>query len=142
MNNTLRLTIAAAILLPATAFAGTDKFAEMDTDKDGRITQAEHTVGAGKMFTKIDADNDGSVTAAEMDAAHAKWGDGKKDGKAMSSADKIAKVDSDGDGALTSAEHAEGAKDMFSKIDTDRDGSLTKDELEAGHKREMADNNH
>ncbi|MBB5208953.1 hypothetical protein [Chiayiivirga flava] len=147
MHTTLRIAIAAAILMPAAAaFAGMDKFAEMDTDKDGRISQAEHTVGADKMFAKLDADNNGSVTAAEMDAAHAKWSDkntAKADhaghGKSMSSADKIAKIDSDGDGELTSAEHAEGAKDMFAKMDTDRDGNLTKDELEAGHRKEMAD---
>ena len=147
MHSTLRIAIAFAILMPAaTAFAATDKFAQMDTDKDGRISGAEHAVGAERMFDTIDADNNDSLTAAEMDAGHARWAaeDGKgahaNHGKAMSSADKIAKIDANGDGALTAAEHAEGAKDMFAKMDTDRDGSLTKDELEAGHKREMADN--
>jgi hypothetical protein len=143
MNKTLRNAIALAMLMPAAAaFAGMDKFAEMDTDKDGRISGAEHAVGADAMFHKVDADNSGSVTAAEMDAAHAKWEgkDGKASHDKMSSADKIAKIDSDGDGALTSAEHAEGAKSMFGKMDGDRDGSLTKSELEEGHKREMADN--
>lgn len=144
MNKTLRNALAFAMLMPATAaFAGADKFAEMDTDKDGRISGAEHAVGANTMFQKVDADNSGSITATEMDAAHAKWEgkDGKADhGKMMSSAEKIAKVDSDGDGALTSAEHAEGAKSMFGKMDSDRDGSLTRSELEEGHKREMVDN--
>lgn len=144
MHTNLRHAIAIAIMLPAAAaFAGgdkMDKFAEMDTDKDGRISQAEHIVGADTMFAKIDADNDGSVTAAEMDAAHAKWGDKHKDGKMKSSADKIAKIDSDGDGALSKAEHGEGAKSMFGKMDLDRDGSLTKEELEVGLKHEMADN--
>ena len=152
MHTTLRTAIALAILVPAAAaFAGgdkVDKMSEMDTDANGRITQAEHAVGADRMFEKPDADNNGSVTAAEMDAAHARWSSKNADDKAdhvghdkpMSSADKIAKIDSDGDGALSSAEHAEGAKDMFAKMDTDRDGSLTKDEVEAGHKREMEDN--
>lgn len=143
MTKPLRTALAFALMLPAAAaFAGADKFASMDTDGDGRISGAEHAVGASKMFQKIDADNSGSVTAAEMDAAHAKWAadEGKAMTGKMSSADKIAKIDGDGDGALTAAEHAEGAKSMFAKMDRDNDGSLTKDELEIGHKAEMADN--
>jgi Ca2+-binding EF-hand superfamily protein len=42
----------------------------MDTDKDGRITKAEFTVGEDKLFQKLDANGDGVITQDEMQAAH------------------------------------------------------------------------
>jgi Ca2+-binding EF-hand superfamily protein len=46
-------------------------FARLDTDKDGRISQAEAAKGKrlAKHFDKIDADHDGFVSRAELNAA-------------------------------------------------------------------------
>jgi Ca2+-binding EF-hand superfamily protein len=132
--NRLAIGLAAGggMLLSSAAFAGgmsaDEKFAMMDTNKDGRVSPDEFEVGAKQMFDKMDTNKDGKVTAAEMDAAHA----GKA--KGMSSADKIKKVDTNGDGTLSADEHAAGAKKMFNRMDADHDGYLTKQELEAGHK--------
>jgi|SRR3954464_4537860 Ca2+-binding EF-hand superfamily protein len=72
--------------LAAPAFAGGDHaqlteaqiaerldkvFARLDTDKDGRISQAEAAKGKrlAKHFDKVDADHDGFVSRAELNAA-------------------------------------------------------------------------
>ncbi len=114
--------------------ASVDKeFAMMDTDKDGKISAAEHAAGAKAMFEKMDSNKDGKVTADEMAAAHlAMTGNKAKKGD-MSAAEKIKMVDSDGDGVLTAAEHAKASEEMFAKMDTNKDGFLSKEEMAAGH---------
>jgi len=123
------------------AVAGNDAdkhFKKMDADGDGRITRAEHAVGAKLMFTECDANRDGVVTAAEMDAAMALKGE--KPGKGdKSSAEKIRVIDQNGDGKLTTAEHDAGTEKMFSKMDTNGDGALSKQECDAGMKEMKKD---
>jgi Ca2+-binding EF-hand superfamily protein len=116
--------------------AGADtnqQFAMMDTNKDGRISAAEHAAGARSMFEKMDSNKDGKVTAAEMTAAHkAVTGRAAKKSE-MSAADKIKSVDSNGDGILSAEEHATGSMLTFAQMDADSDGYLSKEELAAGH---------
>jgi Ca2+-binding EF-hand superfamily protein len=126
-------------LVASSAIAGDDKadvdkkFAEMDTNKDGKISSAEHGVGAKAMFDKMDSNKDGKVTAAEMKASHkAITGRAWKKGD-MSAADKIKSLDTNGDGALSAEEHATGTMLVFAQMDADSDGSLTKEEMAAGH---------
>jgi Ca2+-binding EF-hand superfamily protein len=107
----------------------------MDTDKDGKISQAEHSVGAKAMFSAMDYDKSSEVTAAEMDSAQkSTTPTGKMPPGQMTSAEKIKVVDADGDGNLSAEEHAAGARSMFTKMDTDKDGALTLAELESGRK--------
>jgi hypothetical protein len=107
----------------------------MDTDKDGKVSQSEHSVGAKAMFDAMDYDKSAEVTAAEMDAAQrTTTRTGQSPPEKMTSAEKIKMVDADGDGNLTAAEHAAGARNMFAKMDADRDGALTLAELDAGRK--------
>ncbi|MDB6092621.1 MAG: Calcium-binding EF-hand-containing protein [Verrucomicrobia bacterium] len=108
------------------------KFKAMDTDGDGKISRAEHAVGAKMMFAKMDANNDGIVTADEMNAMHAAKGDHMKSEK--SAAEKIHMIDANGDGQITADEHAAGSEAMFAKMDTDGDGYLSLSEMTAGHK--------
>jgi Ca2+-binding EF-hand superfamily protein len=133
------IAVAAAAFLASYAMAGnwtagTDKeFAMMDTDKDGKVSAAEHAAGAKAMFEKMDTNKDGKVTAAEMTAAHpAVTGHAAKKSD-MSAADKIKAIDSDGDGVITADEHAKASEAMFAKMDTDKDGYLSKKEMAAGH---------
>lgn len=111
----------------------------MDTNRDGKVSAAEHAAGAQQMFKAMDANRDNRVTAEEMDATNKDW---KTDAKsadashhkgAMSSADKIKAIDTDGDGVLTAQEHATGSKAMFTKMDMDKDGVVTAPEIKAGH---------
>lgn len=127
----------AALLLPLSAFADSDKLEKMDADGDGKISRSEHSAGTHKMFTEMDANGDGVVTVAEMDAKHNKsemHSDPKKGPGTVPAgdkhADKFKTFDKDGDGRLTSSEFASGCDAMFEKKDTNRDGFLSKDECD------------
>lgn len=52
-------------------------FEKVDTDKDGKISKAEHQAKSDEMFTKMDADKDGFVTKEEgkahWEAKRAEW---------------------------------------------------------------------
>ncbi len=157
----------ASSLCTGAAFAGDDASKEgrhgkvamamVDTNQDGKVSQAEYSAHSQKMFEKADTNKDGKVTAQEMDAAHAamqkqhagmkhddmhregmKSDDMKDDHRGMSSADMIKKADTDGDGALTRAEHTASAQQMFSNMDANKDGNLTDAEMKASHKRKMS----
>lgn len=66
----ISLSMFAGLALAGAAFAnhheGDDKFRKMDTNKDGRVTAAEHAATAQQMFTMMDANRDGAVTMEEM----------------------------------------------------------------------------
>ena len=58
----------------ATAVAESGKrmramFAQLDSNKDGKVSLVEHRAGKLLRFDQIDADKDGVVTAAEMRTA-------------------------------------------------------------------------
>lgn len=44
----------------------------MDTDRDGRVSQAEHQAATANRFQKQDANSDGYITQEEMQASRAK----------------------------------------------------------------------
>lgn len=44
----------------------------MDTDGDGKVSQAEHQASTAGRFQKLDANNDGFLTQEEMQAGRAK----------------------------------------------------------------------
>ncbi|MET0987764.1 MAG: EF-hand domain-containing protein [Steroidobacteraceae bacterium] len=166
-NSIITAAIALASLGCGAAFAGEGMshenhgMAMMDTNKDGKVSGAEHSAWAQKMFTQADADKDGKVTAAELDAAHKamksdemKSDAAKPDAAAksessgasadmkehhMSSAEKIKEMDTDGDNALTLNEFVSGTQMRFSKLDTNKDGNLSAKELKAGHEKEKAE---
>jgi Ca2+-binding EF-hand superfamily protein len=46
--------------------SSTQKIAAMDTNNDGKLSEAEHAAGAKKRFSKMDTDGDGSLTAQEL----------------------------------------------------------------------------
>jgi hypothetical protein len=138
MKKTL-IALTVAVALPAAFAAGAkDLFAGMDSNRDGRISAAEHARGSRAMFVKMDADRDGRVTADEMSAAQPAVTGRSAQAAAMSSADKIRVIDTNGDGVLSAAEHADGSKAMFAKMDRNKDQRLSRAEYTAGHKQLMA----
>lgn len=111
------------------------QFNAMDSDRDGRLSPAEHAAGAKRMFDFMDANRDGEVTATEMDASQQKLTGHKAGDRDLSSAEKIKVVDTDRNGILTASEHASGSTTMFGRMDTNKDGFVSKPEMAAGHAR-------
>ncbi len=120
----------------AVAFAHReDRFKEMDSNSDGRVTAAEHETAAATKFGAADANKDGSLTKGELTGFMVDE-KGKSGRKAEKKSDKkISKLDANGDGVLTQQEFADGHKQMFSKADANGDGALTMEEMKEAHDR-------
>src|SRR3546814_10742185 len=107
-----------------------EKFAEVDTNKDGAITKAESDSHREAMkkewaakraerhnerFTAMDTDKNGQIGNAEFEAAHAaraaKWGDGKRGDR------KIMRGPHMGHGVMRG--------EMFAKLDANRSKTHT-----------------
>jgi len=119
------------------------KFAMLDADKDGAVTQEEmkaHRAAkrAARMdahFKNMDTDSDGSISRAEFDAAHAKkhhkMADRGKRGHhrmkhhGMMKGHMFKKADANGDGKVTLAEATAKALAHFDKVDADKNGTVT-----------------
>lgn len=78
---------------------GSCGIAQMDTDRDGRISKAEFAAahdGSDEKFASHDPNNDGFIDAAEMDAHHA----AKKGGEKAESGDQSAEKGSEAKGSM------------------------------------------
>jgi Ca2+-binding EF-hand superfamily protein len=98
-----------------------------DSDGDGALG-IDETPLSQERFARIDSDEDGLITQEELQGAmdaikEARAGDGKDPTQV------IEKHDSDGDGAL-SIDETPFAEDRFAKIDSNGDGLITQEELE------------
>jgi Ca2+-binding EF-hand superfamily protein len=102
-------------------------FAELDTNKDGRLSREEFQAKRGQLWTAADADNDGAVTLAEAQQASEKM-------VAEFAQKRFAKLDTDRDGKVTKAEAAHMPEQRFTRLDTNNDGALTQAELAVGPK--------
>jgi Ca2+-binding EF-hand superfamily protein len=129
----------------------------LDTDKDGKISQAEMLARATQTFQRVDADKNGEVTEAEVDAKREAFRDARKafhavkasEGEARDAAraalrdarmDRMGsrmfeRADADKNGTLTKAEMETAAADMFKKRDRNGDGFITADEIGKRHKK-------
>lgn len=136
------------------------RFAKMDVDHDGQITQKDRDAMRQQRldarFTALDADKNGQISKAEFAAAQqarfeqrAEGRDGARDGagkggegrgwggrhhgghgKGMMMGGRGGR-DADKNGTLTKAEFMAGPIAMFDKADTNKDGSVTADEMKA-----------
>ena len=70
MRKILATLIIALMAGPVVAFANnpTQKFEQVDTNKDGVISQSESDAAHDEKFSEKDANGDGSVSKAEFDA--------------------------------------------------------------------------
>jgi hypothetical protein len=141
------IPVGVACILCGIALAGGDKddhMKMMDTNGDGKVTEAEHAAACKQMFTKMDANGDGRVTAAEMDAANpmmkhhmdhkdattARNEDGHdKENAADKSYGQTAQTDSKMHGRMMTS------SEKIATMDTNGDGQLTAAEYEAGAKK-------
>lgn len=136
-------------------------FAEMDTNKDGAVTQAEIDAGRaakraerhGEMFTQMDTDKNGSISRVEFDAHHAvkmqsgrggmeghrgmkHGGHGKMGGMGGR---MFTMADANKDGKVTEAEATTTALAHFDKVDTDKDGTISDAEHQAAREKMRAE---
>jgi Ca2+-binding EF-hand superfamily protein len=140
-----------------------NKFAKIDTDKDGQVTKTEFSVFAANMFTKADTDGDGYMSQGEFTAHHSHKAKHKGPAKGQGKGhEKHAKMkahfdamDANSDGVVSVAEHDaahlksydgdEAGKEAFlakpraefATADTDGDGSVSWEEFHAKHMAEM-----
>ena len=100
------------------------RFAAIDANGDGRITQVEYTTYGRTLFVRLDRDGDGRITRAEfLDPT----------GAAAAPSDPGARIfgllDRNGDGVITPDEMDAARKAAFQRLDANRDGVLDEDEF-------------
>jgi hypothetical protein len=135
------------------------RFAKMDVDKDGKLTQQDRdAMKAQRMdnrFARLDADKNGQVSKTEFTAAHEARADkraerraeagkpGEREGRGWGGRGRHhgpgkggmmhgGRGDANKDGTVTKAEFMAGPLAMFAKADTNKDGSVTAEEMKAG----------
>ncbi|MBA4754237.1 MAG: calcium-binding protein [Sphingobium sp.] len=121
------------------------RFAKMDVDKDGKLTQADRDAMRAqrldKRFAMLDTDKNGQVSKAEFAAAHearadkrAERGEGRKwQGRGHHRGHGMMgmRADANKDGTITKAEFMAAPTAMFDKADANKDGKVTADEMKA-----------
>lgn len=104
-------------------------FDSIDTDQDGKLTEAELEAHRAAMFAATDTNGDGLLSAEEISAHQMAR---MSEQMAERSARMIEYRDNNGDGSLSLAEMDAGpGQRHFARIDTDNDGAISKAEAEA-----------
>lgn len=152
-NTVLITTLALSIAAGAAYAAGSEKhrgghgprinFEEVDTNNDGKLTQAELTAHAEMRFDQTDTDKNGMISENELRARIAAHMAERTDRRVQQMMDRH---DANSDGQLSQDEmKPKHAGKMMKRADTDGDGAISKDEFEAmkdkrGKHRKTKDN--
>jgi Ca2+-binding EF-hand superfamily protein len=114
--------------------SGLALFETFDTNRDGKLTQAEIDAVRTGRFTAFDKDGDGKLTLQEYELL---WVDAMR----PRMVDRFQGHDDDGDGAVTIEEFSEGYARIVYRLDANGDGEITRDELRArrGERRDGDD---
>ncbi len=138
--NILALCTVAALGLSGAAFAENggmgdgqrmmDMFTAMDTDKDGKVTQAEMDAHKAARVAEVDANKDGLLSADELAQMQIIEMTIRAEARA---AEMVTAMDTDADGLLSAAEMTAGPRlaFMMDTVDTDGDGAISLAEMEA-----------
>jgi Ca2+-binding EF-hand superfamily protein len=111
------------------------RFAELDRDRDGRLSRWESRVPA-RRFVRVDRDGDGWLSPVELWTSlqrSRRGGDGTAAARPL-----LWKRDADGDGRVTRAEIERAAEARFRQRDRDGDGELTPRDARAFNSRAAA----
>lgn len=121
---TILLSSIALSSVTAAALAGPGMWAQLDANRDGKLTQDEMQTAAAEKIKAADTDGDNAASREELKAYfQAKH--------AQKKADRFAKKDTNGDGVLSNDEVPRMPQELFTKLDADGDGALSQDELSA-----------
>lgn len=133
MKNVLVITgLSVAIAIGGASFVLADKnggmhykFADVDADGDGKITQDEMQDHRAEQFSEADTDGNGTLSPDEMIAR-------AQDRMARRVSHMIKRLDGDGDGELSMEEMGKRHKGgMFAGMDSDGDGAVSAEEFKA-----------
>jgi hypothetical protein len=117
-----------------------ERFGQIDTDGDGKITAAELNAQRESIFYAMDADDSGDLTMEEFMAVRMGPGAGNEGGMGRMEEQRqaakqamFAPMDTDGNGKLSMEEWNAGGKTEMSQMDTNGDGVITGDEFGKNH---------
>lgn len=132
-------TLVAVTLAGATlAYAKTQNqraermFTEMDSNGDGKITQAEITASKTRNFHAMDTNNDGAVSSDEM-LNHAI--NKMKERMQERMGKRFAKIDKDSNGTISADEFGGRTSKMMEHLDTNKDGAISMQEVKDKKKK-------
>lgn len=149
INQRLMVLLGCMALAPLAVQAGDrpdhgERWAALDTDGDGAVSQAEAQAGAPRMaehFVKLDTDGDGRVTDEEMQAARARH----REEMQARGEERYRSADTNGDGSIDLAEAQTSmprAADRFVDIDADGNGLLTREEMRSAMRAHHGEHQH
>lgn len=104
------------------------RFAELDADGDGSVTQAEIEAFRQARFERADKDGDGLLSQEEAMAEDERMSE-------EAAARRFAAMDKNGDGGLSPDEIGDPVMGMFERLDRNEDGALSQEEFERLAKR-------
>lgn len=113
----------ASAQVPAATAA--EYFETLDSNQDGRVDQGEYE--SSNLFAQLDSDRNNRITAAELETILGPQEDGTP-----SAADRIRLADNNDDGELSDEELRRNAEMQFDRLDGNADGYLDLAELKAG----------
>jgi EF hand domain-containing protein len=105
---------------------GLPRFLEqMDTNHDGKVTQAEITAFEAARTAEIDTNKDGKITPEEVQAYREKL-------RQQRMAERFARMDTNGDGVVSVQEYEAAQTWRLARLDRDGDGVIEGNEM-GGH---------
>jgi Ca2+-binding EF-hand superfamily protein len=133
------LSLAAHPPLASASLPGMDSLSEMiikefDINADGAIDREEWESGVEKEFAEIDTNGDGQITEAEIDGLAAPIGEeiGETTAKVVVALLKplMMTLDKNGDRVISKTEYLDGCNAIFNKLDVNHDGRVSRAELD------------
>jgi hypothetical protein len=105
-------------------------FQEMDTNHDGKISQAEIEAFEAARAAEIDANQDGVITADEIQAFREKE-------RAKRQAAMLARMDTNGDGKISLEEYEAAQTWRLARMDRNGDGTIDERDMQGGMHGDM-----